>query len=136
MLGEFRRFVLRGSVVDLAVGVVIGAAFGALVTSLVEDLFTPLIGALGGQADFSRIGFTVNGSRFRPGEFLNALIAFLSIAAAVFFLVVRPANALMDRMRTEPEVEQPTRACPECVSQIPAARRCAFCTAEVGAAGA
>ena len=136
MLDDFRRFVLRGNVVDLAVGVVIGAAFGAVVTSLVEDLITPLLAALGGQTDFSQIGFTINGSRFRPGEFLNALIAFLTIAAAVFFLVVRPVNALMDRMRTEPEPEQPTRPCPECVSQIPAAaRRCAFCTAEVGAAG-
>ncbi len=132
MLKDFRDFVLRGNVLDLAVGVVIGAAFGAVVTSLVADLITPIIGAVGGSRDFSALHFTVNGSAFRYGHFLNAVIAFVLIAAAVFFLIVRPVNALMARFKTEADVNTPTRPCPECLSQIPApARRCAFCTAEV-----
>ena len=131
-LREFRQFVLRGSLVDLAVAVVIGAAFGAVVQALVKDLITPLIAAVAGQRDFSDLAFTVNGSRFAYGDFLNAVLTFLIIAAVVFFLVVKPVNALMARFRTEPDVETPTHACPECLSQIPAAaRRCAFCTAEV-----
>jgi large conductance mechanosensitive channel len=133
MLKEFRDFILRGNVVDLAVAVVIGAAFGALVTSLVANLITPLIAAIGGQPDFSALSFTINGSKFGYGEFLNAVIAFLIIAAVIFFLVVRPLNRLMDRFKPETPVDEPTRACPECMSDIPArARRCAFCTAEVG----
>jgi large conductance mechanosensitive channel len=131
---DFRQFLLRGNVVDLAVGIVIGAAFGAVVTALVADLITPLIAAIFGKQDFSDLSFSVNGSRFLYGHFLNALLAFVTIAAAVFFLVVRPVNALMERRRTEPPVDATTRACPECLSEIPiAARRCAFCTAEVGA---
>ena len=105
MLREFRDFVLRGNVVDLAVAVVIGAAFGAVVTSLVEDLLPPLLAAVGGQPDFARLTFTVNESRFRYGEFLNSLVAFLVIAAAVFFFVVKPMNALLSRLRRTPAEE-------------------------------
>jgi large conductance mechanosensitive channel len=133
MLREFRDFVLRGNVVELAIAVVIGAAFGALVTALVSSFITPLIAALGGEPDFSALDFTINGSRFTYGVFLNALLSFLIIAAVVFFLIVRPLNALMEHMRSEAPVAEVTTACPECLSQIPAeARRCAFCTAEVG----
>ena len=132
VLGEFREFVLRGNVVDLAIAVVIGAAFGAVVTSFVANIITPLIAAIGGQPDFSALHFTINGSRFGYGDFINALIAFLSIAAAVFFFVVKPVNALMARRKTQPDVESETHPCPECMSEIPKpARRCAFCTAEV-----
>ncbi len=109
MLREFRDFVLRGNVVDLAVAVVIGAAFGAVVTSLVEDLLTPLIAAVGGRPDLSALAFTVNGARLRYGEFLNALVAFLVISAAVFFLVVKPVNAFLRRLRRmEAETQAPT----------------------------
>ena len=132
MLKEFRDFILRGNVVDLAVAVVIGAAFGAVVTAFVADFMTPLLAAIGGQPDFSRLTFTINGSVFRYGDFINRVIAFLIIAAVVFFFVVRPLNQLMSRYKPEPALDQPTRACPECLSDIPyAARRCAFCTAEV-----
>lgn len=129
---DFRQFILRGNLVDLAVAVVIGAAFTAVITALVADLVTPLIAAIGGKPDFSRLTFTVNGSHFLYGAFVNAVLAFLIVAAVLFFLVIKPVNALMNLRRTEPEVEQTTRECPECLSQIPlAARRCAFCTAEV-----
>lgn len=135
MLKEFRDFVLRGNVIELAVAVVIGAAFGALVTAFVSSLITPLIAAIGGEPDFSELAFTINGSRFTYGVFINAVIAFLLIAAVVFFFVVRPLNALMARLRPEPAVDRVVRPCPECLSDIPeAARRCAFCTAEVRAA--
>jgi large conductance mechanosensitive channel len=133
MLKDFRQFLLRGSLVDLAIAVVIGAAFGAVVTALVSDLITPLVAAVGGRHDFGALDFTVNGSRFAYGHFLNALVSFVIIAAVVFFFVVKPVNALLDRLRTEPPVEEHTRECPACLSQIPrAARRCAFCTEEVG----
>src|SRR4051812_16346770 len=136
MLAEFRKFVLRGNVVDLAVGVVVGAAFGAVVTALVSDLITPLIGAVGGKPDFSALKFTINDSVFRYGEFINAVISFLIIAAAVFFFVVRPLNRLMERYGLgAQEDERPTRDCPECKSAIPLdARRCAHCTTEVAPA--
>jgi large conductance mechanosensitive channel len=131
----FREFILRGNVVDLAVAVVIGAAFGAVVTSLVEDLLTPLIAAVGGQPDFSDIAFRVNRSRFAVGEFVNALVSFLVIAGAVYFLVVVPVNRLMSRFKTEPEPTEAVRECPECLSKVPhAARRCAYCTSELAAA--
>jgi large conductance mechanosensitive channel len=131
-LADFKQFLLRGNVVDLAVGVVIGVAFGAVVTALVADLITPIVAAIFGSHDFSGLTFTINGSRFLYGDFINALITFVSVAAAVFFFVVRPVNALMARRKTEPDVESTTRECPECLSEIPhAARRCAFCTAEV-----
>ena len=135
MLKDFRDFVLRGNVVELAVAVVIGAAFGAVVTAFVASFVTPLIAALGGEPDFSSLAFTINGSRFTYGAFFNALLSFLIIAAVVFFFVVRPLNALMARRRPEPSVDRIVRPCPECLSDIPEeARRCAFCTAEVGAA--
>ena len=135
MLKDFRDFVLRGNVVELAVAVVIGAAFGAVVTAFVASFVTPLIAALGGKPDFSSLAFTINGSRFTYGAFFNALLSFLIIAAVVFFFVVRPLNALMARRRPEPPVDRVVRLCPECLSDIPEeARRCAFCTAEVGTA--
>jgi large conductance mechanosensitive channel len=136
MIADFKQFLLRGSVVDLAVGIVIGVAFGAVVTALVADLLTPLIAAIFGSHDFSALTFTLNGSRFLYGHFLNAVLSFVTIAAAVFFLVVRPVNALMARRKTEPPIDETTRSCPECLSEIPvAARRCAFCTSQVTAAG-
>jgi large conductance mechanosensitive channel len=132
VIRDFRQFVVRGNLVDLAVAVVIGAAFGAVVTALVRDLVTPLVAAIGGKHDFSRLAFTINHSRFAYGDFLNALISFVLVAAVVFFLVIRPVNALLERLRPEPAVEQETRSCPECLSAIPrAARRCAFCTAHL-----
>ena len=135
MLKDFKQFLLRGNVVDVAVGVVIAVAFGAVVTALVDDLITPVIAAIFGQHDFSVLTFTINKSVFRYGAFLNAVIAFVLVAAAVFFFVVRPVNALMARRKTEMPVDPTTRDCPECLSSIPkAARRCAFCTAEVGSA--
>ena len=135
MLKEFRHFVLRGNVVELAIAVVIGAAFGAVVTGFVTSFITPLIAAIGGKSGFAGLRFTLGGTEFVYGIFLNALIAFLIIAAVIFFLIVRPLNALMEHMRTEAPVAEVTRACAECLSQIPSeARRCAFCTAEVGTA--
>jgi large conductance mechanosensitive channel len=136
MLKEFRQFILRGSLVDLATAVVIGTAFTAVVNAVVKDLITPLIAAIGGKPDFGRLAFTINGSRFAYGDFLNALLAFLIVAAVVFFLVIKPVNTLLDRFRPEPKVDQETRECPECLSDIPiGARRCAFCTSGVVAAG-
>ncbi len=133
MLKGFRQFLLRGNVVDLAVAVVIGAAFGAVVTALVKDLLTPLIAALVGKPDFSAIAFDINGSRFLIGDFINALISFLLIGAAVYFFVVVPVNAFMARRRRGEAPPDPTsKKCPECLSEIPiAARRCAFCTSVV-----
>jgi large conductance mechanosensitive channel len=132
MLREFRAFVLRGNLVDLAVAVVIGTSFAAVVNAVVKDLVTPLIAAVGGQPDFGNLAFTINGSRFAYGDFLNALLSFMLVAAVVFFLVVKPVNTLMAALRTEPDVESETRPCPECLSQIPRqASRCAFCTSEV-----
>jgi large conductance mechanosensitive channel len=135
MLKEFRQFVLRGNLVDLAVAVVIGAAFGAVVSAMVKDLVTPIIGAIGGKPDFSALSFTVNGSKFLYGDFLNALLSFLIIAAVVFFFVIKPVSALLERFSTERDVQEETRSCPECLSAIPhSARRCAFCTSEVAPA--
>jgi large conductance mechanosensitive channel len=132
ILKEFRAFILRGNLVDLAVAVVIGTAFTAVVTALVRDLITPLVAAIFGEPLFDTLAFTINGSRFAYGDFLNAALTFLIIAAVVFFLVVKPVNLLMARLRTEPDIDTPTRGCPECLSQIPVpARRCAFCTSEV-----
>jgi large conductance mechanosensitive channel len=135
MLREFRAFILRGNLVDLAIAVVIGTAFAAVINALVKDLVTPLIAAIGGKPDFGALAFTINGSRFAYGDFINALVAFLIVAAVLFFFVIKPVNALLDMFKTEPQVEAPTRDCPECLSQIPvAATRCAFCTTEVVAA--
>jgi len=135
LLRDFRTFLLRGNLVDTAIGIVIGIAFAALVSALVKDLVTPVIAAIAGKHDFSALSFTIHESRFLYGDFLNAVIAFVSIAAAVFFFVVKPVNALMARRRTEPPVDEEVRPCPECLSEIPrAARRCAFCTTEVAPA--
>jgi large conductance mechanosensitive channel len=135
VLKDFKTFVLRGNVIDLAVAVAIGAAFTAVVASFTQNLLTPLLAIPGDKASFAELTFTVSGSVFRYGAVIDAIISFLLIAAALFFFVVRPINRLMARRRTEPEVESTTRECPECLSSIPrAATRCAFCTAEVAAA--
>jgi len=132
MLKGFKQFLLRGNVVDMAVGVVVGAAFGAVVSALVKDLLTPLIAAIVGKPDFSAIAFEINNSKFLIGDFVNALVAFVLISAAVYFFVVMPVNALVQRYRKEPTPDPTTRKCPEGVSEIPlAARRCAFCTSVV-----
>lgn len=133
-LEEFQKFILRGNVLDLAIGIVIGAAFGTVVAALVKDLITPIIAAFGGTPDFSAVHFTINKSVFLIGDFINAVVSFLIIAAVLFFFVVKPVNALMDRRKTEKPVELTTRDCPYCLSSIPIkATRCAFCTAEVPA---
>jgi large conductance mechanosensitive channel len=131
MLRDFKTFVLRGNVVDLAVAVVIGAAFGAIVAALVRDLITPIIAAIGGKPDFSGLAFTINGSKFLYGDFINAVVSFLLIALVVFFLVVQPLNKLQAHANRSKVPEDPTdRKCPECLSEIPrAATRCKFCTA-------
>jgi large conductance mechanosensitive channel len=132
MLKGFRDFVLRGNVVDLAVAVVIGAAFGAVVTAFVENIVTPLIAAIIGEPSFGDLSFTINDAEFGYGNVLNALITFLSIAAVIYFLVVQPINALQERLKPGKPVDEPTRSCPECLSDIPrGARRCSFCTAQV-----
>jgi large conductance mechanosensitive channel len=128
----FRKFILRGNVVDLAIAVVIGAAFGAVVQALVKDLITSLIGAFGSVPDFSALFFTVNGSKFLIGDFINALLSFLVIAVVVYYFVVLPMGRLMARFMREPPPPAPTREYPECLSEIPLkAKRCAFCTALV-----
>ena len=129
MLREFRTFLLRGNVVDLAVAVVIGAAFGAVVTALVEDIVTPIIAAIGGQPDFSTLTFTINDSEFKYGDFINKVISFVTVAAVIFFLVVKPMNILMARMRRgEVSPDPTTRPCPECLAEVPiAAKRCMYC---------
>ena len=125
----FKTFLLRGNVVDLAVGVVIGVAFGAVITGFVKDLVTPLIAAIGGKPDFASISFTINNSRFLYGDFINALASFVIIAAVIYFFVVMPYTALIARARREPPPDPTTKKCTECLSEIPiAARRCAFCT--------
>ena len=139
MLKGFREFVLRGNVVDLAVGVVIGAAFGAVVTSFTKDLLTPAIAAVVGKPDFSGIALTVNGSKLMIGNFLNALISFLLVATAVYFAVVVPMNALMKRFAPAgpPAAAPTTKKCPECATEIPMdARRCPNCTSPLAASAA
>ncbi|MEO8785139.1 MAG: large conductance mechanosensitive channel protein MscL [Candidatus Saccharimonadales bacterium] len=132
MIKDFKKFILRGNAVDLAVAVVIGAAFGTVVTSLVRDLLTPLIAAIAGQPDFSRLSFTLRHSHFLYGDFLNALISFISIAFVVFLFVIQPINKLMSLSnRNKAEAEPTTRQCPECLSNVPRkARRCMFCTSK------
>jgi large conductance mechanosensitive channel len=133
MLKGFREFIFRGNVIDLAVAVVIGAAFGGVVAAFVKDLLTPLIAAIFGKPDFSAFYVELNGSRFMYGDFINALIAFLLVATAIYFFVVAPMNAYMARRRRgEMPPDPTTRKCPECLSEIPiAARRCAFCTTPI-----
>src|SRR5215218_1252822 len=129
MIKEFKDFLFRGNIIDLAVAVVIGAAFTAVVNSLVADIITPLISAIFGTQDFSSLHFTINGSQFNYGNFLNALISFVLVALVIFFLVVKPMNVMIARKRAGQATEDPTtKICPECLSEIPvAARRCAFC---------
>jgi large conductance mechanosensitive channel len=130
----FKAFILRGNVVELATAVVIGVAFGMIIDAFVKDLVTPLIAAFGGQPDFSRLSFTINNSQFMYGDFLNALVAFVLIAAVVYFLVIVPYTALMARAKKEPPADPTSKKCPECLSEIPiAAKRCAFCGQPVGA---
>lgn len=133
MLKDFKKFIMRGNVVDLAVAVVVGGAFGAVVSALVKDLITPLIAAIGGQHDFSKLIFRVHGSTFMYGDFINAIVAFLAIATVVFFFVVQPLNKLQSLANRRKTPDEPTeRKCPECLSDIPkAASRCKFCTAKI-----
>ncbi len=129
---DFKEFLLRGNLVDMAVGIVVGLAFAAVVTALVGDLITPLIAAIGGQRDFSGLSFTINNSHFLYGAFINSAITFVVIAAVIFFLVIKPVNALMARRKTQAPVDETIKDCPYCLSQIPAAAsRCAFCTQPV-----
>jgi len=135
MLKDFKAFLLRGNVVDLAVAVVIGGAFGAVIAAFVADFVTPLIAAMGGEPDFAALEFTINESTFRYGHFLNQLIAFVIIVAVIFFFVVKPVNAMVARSRREPPADPTTQKCPECLSEVPmAARRCAFCTSIIAPA--
>lgn len=130
MLKGFKEFILKGNVVDLAVAVVIGAAFSAVVNSVVKDLVTPLIGAFGGTHDFSALAFTINGSKFMIGEFINALISFLSVSAVIYYAVVTPMNKITQKMHKGEVTDPSEKACPECLSLIPInAKRCKFCTA-------
>lgn len=129
MLKGFKQFILRGNVVDLAVGVVIGASFGTVVTSLVNDILTPLISAIFKAPDFSGLSFTINGSSFMYGNFINSLIAFIIVAVSVYFFVVTPINTLISRTRKEKPLDPTTKKCTECLSEIPLeAKRCAYCT--------
>jgi large conductance mechanosensitive channel len=138
MLSGFKQFILLGNVVDLAVGVLIGAAFGSVVTAFTTDLLTPFIAALIGKPDFSAVNFTVGTAVFKLGDFLNALVSFLLVAAAVYFFVMTPINALIARTRKDPAPADPTtKKCPECKMEIPIdARRCGFCTSQLSAAQA
>jgi large conductance mechanosensitive channel len=132
VLKGFAAFIMRGNVIDLAVAVVIGGAFGALVTAFVKDLITPLIAALVGKPDFSAISFEINSSRFMVGDFINAVIAFLLVAAAIYFFVIAPMNAMSARFKKPDQGPPALRECPECLSEIPAAaRRCRYCTAQL-----
>jgi large conductance mechanosensitive channel len=130
---DFKEFLLRGNLVTTAVAFVIGLAFAAVVSSFVANLITPLIAAIGGNADFSALQFTLNHSAFHYGLFLNAVTTFVVVAAVIFFLVVKPVNALMERAKTEPPVDEAVKDCPHCLSSIPvAANVCMFCTRDVG----
>lgn len=134
-MGDFKAFILRGNVVDLAVAVVIGAAFGAVITALVADIIMPILGAFGGKPTFDQYYWVINNSQIKVGSFLTALVAFLILAAVIFFFVIKPVNWLMSRRKTELPVDPATRDCPYCVSSIPvAATRCPFCTSDVSAA--
>jgi large conductance mechanosensitive channel len=136
MLEGFKKFVLRGNVLDLAVGVIIGAAFTAIVNSLVKDLLTPIFGVFGGLPDFSAWTVELNGSQFGIGNFINAVIAFLLTAVALYFFIIVPANRLMDARKVEEDPDDRTRRCPACRSKIPVpATRCPFCTTAFDAQG-
>ncbi|MBM2810712.1 MAG: large conductance mechanosensitive channel protein [Chloroflexi bacterium] len=128
-MGGFKKFLLRGNVVDLAVGLVVGAAFGSVVQALVRDFLNPLIGLLGGSGNLAEIVFTVRNSHFLVGDFLGVMLNFLLVAVLVYYLVVVPVNRLRDRFESQPPPPAPTRECPECLSKVPArARRCPQCT--------
>ena len=133
MLKEFKQFIMKGNVVDLAVGVVVGVAFGAVVTGFVKDLITPLISAIGGKPNFSALSFTLNHSKFLYGDFINLFISFLVVAAVIFFFVVKPLNKLQNRaLRTKTPESPAAKTCPECMSEIPKdAKRCMYCTSKV-----
>jgi large conductance mechanosensitive channel len=132
MAGGFRQFLLRGNVVDMAVGVVIGAAFATVVSGFTKDLLTPFIAAIFKQPDFSKFSFTIHNSKFLYGDFVNAVISFLIVAAVVYYFVVVPMNALVARSKKEPPADPTTRQCPECLSEIPIkAKRCAHCTSAI-----
>lgn len=132
MLQDFKQFVLRGNVVDLAVGVLIGAAFATVVKSFTDHILTPLFAMLGGKPNFNGLSFTINNARFGYGAFITEVISFVITAAIIFFFVVKPINHLMERRRSQPSPDPTTRDCPECLSEVPiAARRCAFCTAQI-----
>jgi len=134
LINEFKAFLLRGNVVDLAVAVVVGAAFKSIVDALVADLITPFIAAIGGKQDFSALQFTIRSSTFRYGDLINQVISFVVISAVVFFFIVTPVNSLMARAKKEPPIDPTSKKCPECLSEIPLdARRCAFCTSALAA---
>ena len=133
-VSEFKDFILRGNVIDLAVGVIIGAAFAKIVDAFVKDIVTPMIG-MAGKVDLSNLNTTINGAKFAFGDFLNVVVSFIILALVVFFLIVKPINHLMSLRKTDTAVDAVTRECPQCLSSIPAqASRCAFCTAEVARA--
>ncbi|HUF52442.1 MAG TPA: large conductance mechanosensitive channel protein MscL [Dehalococcoidia bacterium] len=137
LVNDFKAFLMRGNVVDLAVAVVLGVAFGALVTSLVEDLLTPVLALIFGEPDFSSLTFEISGTVFRYGPFINALIAFMMIAAAIFFFVIMPYNALLARMRSEPAPDPSLKKCSYCMNDVDVeATRCPFCTSELAAGAA
>lgn len=128
-MSGFKKFLLRGNLVDLAVAVMIGAAFATLVTALTKDFITPLLAAIGGKPDFSTLNFTVNKSTFNYGDFINAVIAFVILAAVLYFFVVVPFSKLLERYKPAPDEPAPLKDCSECLSSIPAAaKKCAFCT--------
>ncbi len=133
MLKEFKEFVMRGNVVDLAVAVVVGASFSAIVTAFVKDLVTPLIAAIGGQPDFSGLKFTINNSRFLYGDLINTIVSFLIVASVIFFFVVKPINTLIERSKRKKTTDDPTtKKCPACLSEVNIkATRCAFCTSTI-----
>jgi large conductance mechanosensitive channel len=133
VLKGFKQYILKGNVVDLAVGVVVGVAFGSVVTALVKDIITPVIGAIGGKPDFSALSFTINHSEFLVGDFLNALISFIIVAGVIYFFVVVPMNKLIALTKKEKPIDPTTKKCPECLSIISIdAKRCPFCTSVLG----
>jgi len=128
---QFREFLLRGNLIDLAIAIVVGTAFAAVVKALVADLVTPLIAAIGGKANFANLYFSVHGSRFLYGDLVNVILTFIVIAAVIFFLVVKPTNAMLGRLGRLPK-EVPVRTCPQCLSDVPmGATRCMYCTSEL-----